>query len=126
MSKDTPQPAEVNKAQEESLQYWKNRWSYIVQHNPGRSGNHIEDLINEFLSSPPDAGKEQEAVVPSQKDIEIADLKIQLDILKNGIAAKVRKEASEKYIQWKDDFCKRHNICPVCITGGYDCDSDHK
>ncbi len=25
-----------------------------------------------------------------------------------------------------DDFCKRHNLCTICVTGGYDCDSDHK
>ena len=25
-----------------------------------------------------------------------------------------------------DDFCKRHNICHICITGGYDCTGDHK
>lgn len=25
-----------------------------------------------------------------------------------------------------DEFCEAHNICRVCITGGFNCDSDHK
>lgn len=25
-----------------------------------------------------------------------------------------------------DEWCKRHDICAICVTGGYNCDSDHK
>lgn len=25
-----------------------------------------------------------------------------------------------------DDFCRRNDLCPICITGGWGCGSDHK
>lgn len=25
-----------------------------------------------------------------------------------------------------EQFCKEHDLCPVCINGGYHCTSDHK
>lgn len=45
--------------------YWRDRWFYIIGHNPGRSVNHIEDLIEEMMNyySPS----------PSQEAIEVLD-----------------------------------------------------
>ncbi len=35
-----------------------------------------------------------------------------------------------KLIQYNEDlidnFCESANLCPVCISGGWDCNSDHK
>lgn len=62
----------------------------------------------------------------AEKDKEIENLRETLDLISRGVKDKIRNEASATYQKWKDDFCKRHDICPVCITGGYDCDSDHK
>ena len=25
-----------------------------------------------------------------------------------------------------EDFCEKHNLCPICITGRWNCESDHK
>ena len=25
-----------------------------------------------------------------------------------------------------NEFCEKHDLCEICITGGYECNSDHK
>lgn len=62
----------------------------------------------------------------SELEKEVLDLKEINKLLSDGITEKIRNEALSKYTEWKEDFCKRKNICPVCVTGGYECTSDHK
>lgn len=53
------------------------------------------------------------------------------DHLKNRIAGhkaaytklKNKSEDGEKFIE---EFCKENDLCPICITGGWNCGSDHK
>ena len=47
-----------------------------------------------------------------------------------GIHEFIRKEIEKLLLIYKneviDEFCQLHDICSTCITGGYNCDSDHK
>ena len=45
---------------------------------------------------------------------------------KNRIEAEVRNKLVDFRNESIDDFCKKRNICRICISGGYDCDLDHK
>jgi hypothetical protein len=43
-------------------------------------------------------------------------------IVKNQIIGRLL-DYSEKRL---DKFCELHNLCPICIRGGWNCGSDHK
>lgn len=42
--------------------------------------------------------------------------------IRNDIEGRINNHLND----FKDAFCKDHNLCPICITGGWDCSSDHK
>ena len=65
---------------------------------------------------------------------ETAELKEWILSLFPNLSEEVSKIIGERIIlkllayrgHFKDDWCKENNLCPVCVTGGWDCDSDHK
>ncbi len=48
------------------------------------------------------------------------------ETVKQQVEYAARRELLEYKESAINDFCKRHNLCPLCITGGWNCDSDHK
>jgi disulfide oxidoreductase YuzD len=46
--------------------------------------------------------------------------------IKIGVEMQVRHEIREITKQSIDKFCEENNLCPLCITGGWNCPFDHK
>lgn len=44
------------------------------------------------------------------------------NIVENRLRFEI-KEYKERIIS---EFCQTHDLCPICITGGFSCGSDHK
>lgn len=45
-----------------------------------------------------------------------------IKMIRQEIASKINGLMSE----YKDAFCEDHDLCPMCVTGGWNCGSDHK
>lgn len=45
-----------------------------------------------------------------------------LTLIRANVKSAIRKRMSE----YKNAFCEDNNLCPLCITGGWECGSDHK
>lgn len=45
-----------------------------------------------------------------------------LKTIRDSVTSRVRERMSK----YKDAFCEDNNLCPICISGGWDCTSDHK
>ena len=45
-----------------------------------------------------------------------------ISMIRANMEARYRQRLSD----YQDAFCEDNDICPMCITGGWNCDSDHK
>jgi hypothetical protein len=47
-----------------------------------------------------------------------------------SIVNSIEEKANQLLIEFREEaiyeFCEKHNLCPICIKGGWDCSSDHK
>lgn len=42
------------------------------------------------------------------------------------IRQRVSENVGALMVDYNNAFCKDNDLCPICITGGWNCDSDHK
>lgn len=42
------------------------------------------------------------------------------------IRINIESRVTSRVSDYKDAFCQDNNLCPICISGGWDCSSDHK
>lgn len=94
----TPSSRQPISEEGEDKKYWRDRWFYIIGHNPGRSVNHIEDLIEEMMNY----------YSPSQEAIELAYWKKRAELAEHFIdvdplyMSKKDKEKWSEYTEHKN------------------------